>query len=463
MPATFKLILAPRADSDGLHDVRLRITAARKSAFLNTGVALVGKHWNENATLDKENWVKSAHREHAHLNDELATWLSRARRLGRAHPTATADYLKATLKNGDLDPDAPDFFAFCRRRLATEQRYIDEAHAKGKASAGWTQGTIDSRRPIVDKLESWWQRESHSPAPVPLPLPLLTEELLKKYERYLLVEVGNAGTTTVKNLKTLHTFIKESIRARLLTPDKDPMALYEYPAAKPARVWLSQAEVVDFETVPLNPERHLARTVYYLQHYAHGSRIGAMLRLKWKDYAHGRLTFLMDKGDRAKDVEVTPPLAALLDAFRPPAGKPKPDAYILPFLPANFDQLHPRDQLEITKRETSKINANLKRAAAQYGIDKKLSSHVARRTLATLSEKALNGDLRAIGGLLGHNKTRTTELYLQGQNTHAIDEHARLVYAALAPANVEPGTTQVQQMLNTPEHPVSNLQPETAL
>jgi integrase/recombinase XerD len=451
MAATFKLTLAPRADSDGLHDVRLRITVARVSRFLNTGVAMAAKHWNEKATLDKENWVKSSHRQHAQYNGDLFQWLARAKALAQRHATWSADRFKATLANGDVDPDAPDFFAFCRRRLAVEQQLIDEAHARGKVSAGWTQGTIDSRTPIIYKLETWWQRESHSATPVPLPIPLLTEEVLKKYERYLLTELGNAGTTTVKNLKTVHTFIKESIRAKLLTPDKDPMALYEYPTAKPARVWLNQQEVVDFETVPLNAERHLARTVYYLQHYAHGSRIGAMLRLKWKDYAHGRLTFLMDKGDREKDVAVTPPLAVLLDSFRPADGStPPPDSYILPFLPKGFEQLHPRDQLEITKRETSKINANLKRAAAQYGIDKKLSSHVARRTLATLSEKVLKGDLRAIGGLLGHTNTRTTALYLQDQNTHAIDEHARAVYEAL-------GTTPVQQPLVAPGTPATSL------
>lgn len=450
MAATFKLILAPRADSDGLHDVRLRITVARVSRFLNTGIAFAAKHWNEKATLDKENWVKSSHRQHTQYNTDLLRWLNRGKALAQKHGTWSADRFKAALQNGDIDPGAPDFFAFCRGRLAVEQKLIDDAHTKGTASAGLSQGTIDSRRPIIDKLETWWQRESHSPAPVPLPIPLLTEEVIKKYERYLLTELGNAGTTTVKNLKTVHTFIKESIRAKLLTPDKDPMALYDYPAAKPKRVWMNHAETVDFETVALDPERHLARTVYYLQYYAHGSRIGAMLRLKWKDYAHGRLTFVMDKGDRAKDVEVTPPLAALLDAFRPVGGPPNPDSYILPFLPATFEQLHPRDQLEITKRETSKINANLKRAAKQYGIGKKLSSHVARRTLATLSERVLQGDLRAIGGLLGHNKTRTTEIYLQDQGTAAIDQHARTVYQALGQAAKESGTTPVQQPVNTP-------------
>ena len=239
------------------------------------------------------------------------------------------------------------------------------------------------------------------------------------------------------------------------------MALYDYPEAKPQRVWMNQAESVDFETVRLAPERDLARRVYFLQYYAHGSRIGPMLRLKWKDRAGGRLEFVMDKGGRKKQVEESPALTALLDSFLPAGGPmPAPDSYILPCLPANFEQLHPRDQLEITKKETSKINANLKRAAAQYGIDKKLSSHVARRTLATLSDRVLKGATRGVGGLLGHTNSRTTQLYLQDMDTHAVDENAHKVYEALGQG---PGTTLVQQVVNTPEHPVSSLLPETAL
>ena len=249
-------------------------------------------------------------------------------------------------------------------------------------------------------------------------------------------------TTTTPPDQPPHTTPAQLHAYEHLTPDKDPMALYDYPAAKPKRVWLNHEETVDFETVPLEPERHLARTVYYLQYYAHGSRIGAMLRLKWKDVAHGRLHFKMDKGERAKAVEITARLAALLDELRPAGGgAPHPDAYILPYLPANFEQLHPREQLELTKRKTSLVNKLLKSAAAQHGIAKKLSSHVARRTLATLSEKVLKGDLRAIGGLLGHTNTRTTALYLQDQDNFVIDEHARAVYQALGQAGAESDTT----------------------
>jgi len=441
MPATFKFILAPSPDSDGLHDVRLRITANRVVRYQNTGVALAEKQWNPNANLLTKNWVRTAHRNHDAYNKDLLRWYDRAHQLTQENPAWGADQLKAALRNGDIDPKAPDFIAFCHERLDAEQKLLDDAHAKRQPTTGLAQGTIDVRRPVVNKFVTWHGEGK------PLPFPLLTTELLKKYEHYLLTSLGNAASTTSKNLKTLHIFIIDAIRAKKLKPQDDPLLYYEYPTGKTKRVWLEQAEVINFETVALPPAQHLARTVYFLQHYAHGSRIGVILRLQWKDRAHGRLRFTMDKGGHEKDVEETPELTALLDALRPAGGKaPKPTDYILPYLPADFERLHPRDQLTITKRETSKINANLKRCMTRLGIDKKMSSHVARRTLATLGERALSGDIRATGGLLGHKRTSTTEVYLRDMDSHAVDAAARTVYAAL-----QAGKTQVKQNVNAEE------------
>lgn len=438
MPATFKLILAAKPDSDGLHDVRLRITVDRVVRYQNTGIALPAKQWNPNATLLTKTWVRTAHRQHETYNKDLLRWHDRAQQLAQENPGWSADQLKAAMRNGDIDPSAPDFIRFCHQRLNEEQALLDAAHARRRPTAGLSQGTIDVRRPVVNKLATWYGKDK------PLPFPLLTPELIKKYERYLLTSLGNDPSTVSKNLKTLHIFVGDAVRAKLLKPGDDPFLYYEYPSGKKKQVWLERGEVDDFEVVKLPPAQRMARTVYFIQHYAHGSRIGVILRLRWRDYSAGRLRFTMDKGGHEKDVEVGPELAELLTSLRPSQGQPKPTDYILPYLPADFEQLHPRDQLTITKRETSKINANLKRALAHLGIDKKLSSHVARRTLATLGARALSGDLQATGGLLGHRRTSTTEIYLRDMDTFEVDAAARTVYDAL-----RAGKTQVKQTSDT--------------
>jgi integrase/recombinase XerD len=443
MPATFKLILAARADSDGLFDVRLRITADRVVRYQNTGISLPEKQWNPNATLLTKNWVRTAHKKHDAYNKDLLRWHDRAQQLAQDNPGWGADQLKATLRNGDLDPAAPDFIKFCHQQLDAEQKLVDEAHARRRPTVGLSQGSIGVRRPTVNKFAAWHGVDSQGKQK-PLPFPLLTGELLKKYELYLLHTVGNAATTTVKELKTLRIFITKAIRAKLIKPQDDPMHFYEYPVGKAKRVWLEEDEVVNFETAPLPPAAHLARTVYFIQHYAHGSRIGVILRLKWKDRAHGRLKFVMDKGGQEKNVEETPELTALLDSLLPADGRPRPEAYILPYLPDNFEQLHPHKQIQLMKNKLTTINGHLRRAAKNLSIEKRVSSHVARRTLATLGERALGGDLRATGGMLGHRRTSTTEIYLRGMDTTQLDTASRTVYDAL-----RAGKTQVKQTSDT--------------
>ena len=437
MPATFKIVLAAKADSDGLTDVRLRITKDRVVRYLNTGVAVAPKHWNPKATAEKENWIKTSHHDHSDYNDTLFSWLRRGKKLANAQPDWSADQLKATLANNDLDPTAPDFFTFCRRRLAQAQGQVDDAHRRGRGVAMLSQGTIRNRLLMLDDLAAWVGK--------PVPVQYFTTARIKEYEEFRIGQ-GNKPSTVAQRLGVLHTLIRDTIKAGLLAPDKNPMALYEYPRSRAKRVWMTQEEVQLLEQAQLSKAQHMARIVYLLQYYAHGSRIAAVLRLRWRDRAHGRLTFPVDKGTRVKDIEETSRLTELLDSLRPAHGAPDPNAYILPYLPADFDRLHPKEQHIHLTRATSKVNGGLLRAGIVLNLDKRISSHVARRTLATLSERILGGDLRQVGGLLAHTSTRTTQMYLQDMDTSTIDETARTVYEVLA------GKTQVKQ------HPSSGVQ-----
>jgi len=94
MPATFKLILAAKSDSDGLFDVRLRIIVDRVVRYQNTGISLPEKQWNPNATLLTKNWVRTAHKKHDTYNKDLLRWHDRALQLAQDNPGWGADQLK---------------------------------------------------------------------------------------------------------------------------------------------------------------------------------------------------------------------------------------------------------------------------------------------------------------------------------------------------------------------------------
>lgn len=432
MPASFKLILAPRADGDGLHDVRLRIIADRVVRYFNVaGVSITAKHWNAAATTDKENWIKSAHYEHADLNDKLFDLLRRAKKLSRDQPGLSADELKRILSTGeDMKPAvvaaSPDFLAWAFESLAQ----VDVPN--------YTQGTCELRASVLNKLADWWGWERGKK---PLPFDQLSEQLLGDYEsEHLRAKLGNGPTTRRKNLDTLQLYFKRAIKKGILPRHANPLEYYELPTKNaPNRVWLAEAELSAFETVALPPQQHLARATYFIQYYLHGSRIGVVLRLQWKQRGHGVVRFKMDKGDREKLVEESPQLTALLDSFLPADGSaPDSEAFILPWLLPSYHGMSPKKALQEMKRATAVVNMNLKRAGKRAGISTHFSSHSSRRTLADNADN-LTEDMGIVQGLLGHSARATTEKYTKGRDTPAVHRGAKKVYEQRPMPQVKPG------------------------
>jgi integrase/recombinase XerD len=419
MPASFKFILAPRPDREGLHDVRLRIIAARVVRYLNVpGVAVAPKHWNEMRSLAKPNYFKTSHRQAADLEATLLAFLARAQKLGREQAQLTADELKELLATGaDLRAPAaetePDFLDFAYKSHARD----DEGQ--------FTVATCESRRSQLNKLAAWWGWEGGQK---PLPTGQLTEETLSDFEAHLKRDLGNGPGTRRKALDVLSIYIGRAIKRKVLPRHLNPLDYYDLPQPAPKKVWLTETELHALATVKLPAQQHLARTTYFIQYYLHGSRIGVVLRLKWKQRAHGTVRFTMDKGEREKLVEESPQLTALLDSLLPADGTaPDPEAYMLPWLYARYEQLTPSKQLQEMKKATAAVNMNLKRIAVKAGITARLSSHSSRRTLADDADNA-TGDLGLVQGLLGHHSRSTTEKYTRGRDTPAVQAGARKVY-----------------------------------
>ena len=411
MPVTFKITLAHKPNAEGLYPVWLRITASRVVRYVPVGIELQQKQWNPAGNLDKENWVKTNHRQASQHNADLVQVLADAKALSKAHPAASADALKQLfLTRHEPIPlpaaDTSDFVAFCRASL--EQ--ID--------AVDFSQATYESRAAVVSKLAAF--------APT-LPFSEITEEFIGKYEKHLKT-LGNGPGTRKKNLDILHIYVKRGIKKKLLSRDADPLEEYERPTPTPDRVWLTDVELQAYESAPLPAMQHLARLTYLIGFYLHGSRVGAVLRLRWKDRAFGRVEFEMDKGGLKKSVEESPQLVSILDSLLPAEGSPDPEAYMLPWLRNHYERMLPRAQLQEIKRATAQLNMNIKRGAVKCGIGKKLSSHVARRTLATEADRANEGDLGKVGGLLGHRQRRTTEIYIDKYNSAEVDAAARKTY-----------------------------------
>jgi integrase len=392
------------------------------------GVSLTPKQWNEKATNDKENWVKTNHFDHTDLNETLFKLLRRAKKLVRDSPTLSADELKHTLSTGaDTAPApvvvSPDFLQFCQESLVRDD------------AGSYAEATYEARQSNIKKLADWW---GWNQGQKPLPVAEFTEQLIADFDAYLKRELKNGPGTRRKNLEIIRIYIKRAIKRGVMARYADPLQDYELPTPTPTRVWLTDGELTALESVTLPAELHLARTAYLLQYYLHGSRIGVVLRMKWKQRAHGTVRFKMDKGDREKLVEESPQLKALLDSLHPADGsRPDPDAYMLPILAPRYENMAPRTALHEMKRAISVVNRRLKLAAAKAGITTNFATHSSRRTLADQAD-AHTGDLGLVQGLLGHTTRATTEKYTKGRDSSAVHRGARTVYEQRPMPRVKP-------------------------
>jgi integrase/recombinase XerD len=413
MPATFKITLSHKPNADGLHEVWLRITAFRKPCYASTGIAVAAKQWNPTATLEKENWIKSGNREATQHNADLVQILSEAKQLAKANPAATAAELKQLFLTRHapapkISAAGPDVVSFLRHSLET----VDRLQFK--------RATYEARAAVINKFAEWR-------GPLAMQFAELNEEAIAAFDAWLKAKPNNP-TTRKKNLKTLRLYIKRAIKLKLMSRDDDPLEDYVMPKAKPKRVWLTEKELAAYERVHLPPMQHLARLTYLMCFYLHGSRVGAVLRLKWRDRQFGRVYFTMDKGDTEKSVAESPQLTAILDSLRPEEAVPHPETYILPWLNPTYEQLTEQDRLQQMKRATSALNKNIRMGTEKCGILKKISTHSSRRTLATEADREHGGDLGKVGSLLGHQQRSTTEIYVDRYNSAAVDETANSVY-----------------------------------
>lgn len=255
----------------------------------------------------------------AAVKSAWAALLLRAQNLRRQQPGLDADGYKRALQSGsDVAPAvaaSPDFLAFAYA-----------SHARDDVNQ-FAVATCESRRSALNKLAEFWQWNNGRH---PLPVAEFTESLIADFDAWLKREKGNNPTTRRKALDLLSLYIGRAIRRGVLPRHANPLEYYDLPKPTPTKTWLTDAEVSALEAVRLPPQQHLARTTYFIQYYLHGSRIGVVLRLKWKQRSHGTVRFKMDKGEVEKVVDESPQLSALLDSLRPAGGAaPDPEAFAL--------------------------------------------------------------------------------------------------------------------------------------
>ncbi len=216
----------------------------------------------------------------------------------------------------------------------------------------------------------------------PIMLSKINSTWLLRYQQHLR-KLGNSDNTVWKSYKALKVVINKAVKEKLI--QDNPMETADKPKYRDtAKVFLTEKEVDLIDALSRNEDYPLrvAATWFTIACYT-GLRFGDILAFnKKKNIVNGRLMVTTEKTYEMVSMPLTAHLKELFERVN--------------YTSFDYTNVH--------------YNRILKAVAADAGVDKNLSSHVARHTFATM---ALSKGIRieVVSKLLGHRSIRTTSIY----------------------------------------------------
>jgi integrase/recombinase XerD len=254
-----------------------------------------------------------------------------------------------------------------------------------------------------------------------LPLPALTAEYCASFAMW--ARQGKGAPTALAMLRALFA----QALPDLANPFPSVSRKATSKAARPRYV-LTKAEIAQLAALELAPGTRASwgRDIYLAQYYLHGSRVGVIIELTWRqvDWVNRRVSYQAEKGGVWHDVELRPKLAAVLARYYPGPGA---SGLVFPLLPANFFALESGRRFQLRKAAATKVWKGLQVVAQLAGLSGRLHSHTARHSLATHTVES-TGDYRLAQRFLGHSTLQMTERYVRPMLTSELDAGADQVY-----------------------------------
>ncbi|MDR2953821.1 MAG: site-specific integrase [Prevotella sp.] len=255
-----------------------------------------------------------------------------------------------------------------------------------------------------------------------LPINKFNSGLINRYEKYLLTEIGNCRNTVTSNMKRLSKYLRLIYKKYRLDITQFPFQDYKMITEKTERCYLSLKElsqIIELEYTP-NNERYDAREIFLFESLT-GTRIGDILKLKWRNYNRRRLSYIMDKTDLPMNIKLGGLALDIVNRRlrknrKKNKGKVNSNDYIFNVLPVDIDIASNKEIHRVVKLVTAKINSDLKDIATEANINKNISTHVGRHSFATQLISA-GVDIYTVSKLLGHTDVKTTMIYAKVEQT----------------------------------------------
>ncbi|WP_375240092.1 tyrosine-type recombinase/integrase [Aurantibacter sp.] len=249
----------------------------------------------------------------------------------------------------------------------------------------------------------------------------VTPAFLEDYEHYLRKRGGTDGGIGVK-MREIRVNFNKAITHGYAKVSHYPFNIYKVAKlkSKSRKIAIDKEEFESFKS--FNIKEHIEYKITYkmflFSYYAGGMNFKDMTYLRWENISDGRLVYKRSKINGNFNFKLRKEATDILNYFKNNMLTENEDYifHVINRYNLTYKQIHYR-----YKKCLRKFNKDLKFIAESVGIEKNLTSYVARHSFAT-HLKFNKVQESVISQLMGHSSESVTKAYLQDFGSDVLDD-----------------------------------------
>ena len=400
--ASIKFVLGGKPLSNGQYLVYLRITKNKKKKEISLGIKC------KKEDFINEQFLKS-HRNYKIENELLFKFKQKAFEIIR------------TFQLNDDDYSLNDFESIFRGKSVNNENFLDFINEiisdmEKSKRIGNARAYKEAKSSLIRFL-----KDSKSITTV-LKFKEITPEFLEKFEVYMRSRGNDNGGISFK-MRQIRAVFNRAINRKLISQDLYPFKFYKISKlkSKPNKRALTIDEFKKFKSVDLskNPLLVEAYNYFMFSFYTRGMNFVDIMHLKKSDIINGRINYTRSKTKGKFNIEIVDNAQKIIDYYK---TIQKDSQYIFPIL--LNDNMSPTQIAYREQKVLARVNKKLKEISKLAGIEKKITTYVARHSFATILKK-IGTSTDVISELMGHSDVQITMTYLKEFDNEELDNANR--------------------------------------
>jgi integrase/recombinase XerD len=394
--STIKIVLRDKPNKEGLYPIVFKITKERKTKIITLGMDCLKSQWNEQSSEFKKNYPNYLQRNRALLN-----FRQKALTIIDGFNLEEIDFTLSQFEEKLRGKE--------QSKITVLEFWLDKINDLNLA------GRTGNARAHQDTKNSFFKFHKNQK----VLFREITVEVLYKYETHLRANGSNDGGIGVR-MRELRALYNEAIRRGVVLEKYYPFKVYKVSKLKGKgfKKALTRDEVKKIENLDKNKHPHLleAKHLFVFSYYTRGMNFYDMMKLRWDNIDNDKIIYTRSKTKGKFIVKILEPVQEILNFYKTVNTS---TGYVFPILLK--EGLTP---IQIENRKFKKLkvfNGDLKKIAKIVGIEKPVTSYVARHSFAT-NLKELGVSTEVISQSMGHQNVSITTAYLKDFDNDIIDD-----------------------------------------